>query len=114
MGGLAAATASEADPQIAKKIHTAQVMTVISWCTYPIVYLFPMFGFSAAKAVVSIQVGYCISDIFQMRSRLGHLPDLLRQVWQEGPLAMSMCMRWQAWLDFASFSSRTDTFNFYR
>merc|ERR1712066_545262 len=31
--GLAAATASEADPQIAKKIHTAQVMTVISWCT---------------------------------------------------------------------------------
>jgi len=61
--GLAAATASEADPQIAQKIHTAQVMTVISWCTYPIVYLFPMFGFSAAKAVVSIQVGYCISDI---------------------------------------------------
>jgi len=61
--GLAAATASEADPQIARKIHTAQVMTVISWCTYPIVYLFPMFGFSAAKAVVSIQVGYCISDI---------------------------------------------------
>merc|ERR1712084_112638 len=31
--GLAAATASEADPQIARKIHTAQVMTVISWCT---------------------------------------------------------------------------------
>merc|ERR1712076_88330 len=61
--GLAAATASEADPEIAKKIHTAQVMTVISWCTYPVVYLFPMFGFSAAKAVVSIQVGYCISDI---------------------------------------------------
>jgi len=61
--GLAAATASEADPQIAKKIHAAQVMTVISWCTYPIVYLFPMFGFAAAKAVVSIQVGYCCSDI---------------------------------------------------
>merc|ERR1712066_595739 len=61
--GLAAATASEADPQIARKIHTAQVMTVISWCTYPIVYLFPMVGATAAKAVVSIQVGYCISDI---------------------------------------------------
>jgi len=61
--GLAAATASEADPQIAKKIHAAQVMTVISWCTYPIVYLFPMVGVTAAKAVVSIQVGYCVSDI---------------------------------------------------
>merc|ERR1711924_319805 len=40
--GLAAATASEADPVIASKIGTAQVMTVISWCTYPIVYLFPL------------------------------------------------------------------------
>merc|ERR1712022_22590 len=61
--GLAAATASETDPAIAGKIKTAQVMTVISWCTYPVVYLFPMLGFSAAKAVVSIQVGYCASDI---------------------------------------------------
>merc|ERR1712176_1423945 len=45
--GLAAATACEADPVIASKIGTAQVMTVISWCTYPVVYLFPMLGFSA-------------------------------------------------------------------
>jgi bacteriorhodopsin len=61
--GLAAATASEADPTIAGKIKTAQVMTVISWCTYPIVYLFPMLGISASSAVVSIQLGYCVSDI---------------------------------------------------
>jgi len=61
--GLAAATASEADPEVAGKIRTAQVMTVISWCTYPIVYLFPMLGINAATAVVSIQVGYCVSDI---------------------------------------------------
>ena len=45
------------------KIQTAQVMTVISWCTYPVVYLFPMFGINAATAVVSIQIGYCVSDI---------------------------------------------------
>merc|ERR1712107_978507 len=50
--GLSAATASEADPNAAGKIRTAQVMTVISWCTYPVVYLFPMLGISAAKAVV--------------------------------------------------------------
>merc|ERR1711985_78780 len=61
--GLAASTASEADPEVAGKIRTAQVMTVISWCTYPIVYLFPMLGINAATAVVSIQVGYCVSDI---------------------------------------------------
>merc|ERR1712050_232908 len=61
--GLSAATASEADPAVAGKIKTAQVMTVISWCTYPIVYLFPMLGINAAQAVVSIQLGYCASDI---------------------------------------------------
>jgi bacteriorhodopsin len=61
--GLASATNSEADPVIAGKIKTAQVMTVISWCTYPVVYLFPMFGIEAGAAVVSIQMGYCVSDI---------------------------------------------------
>merc|ERR1711923_27243 len=55
--GLSAATNMEADPVIAGKIKTAQVMTVISWCTYPIVYLFPMLGINAAHAVVSIQMG---------------------------------------------------------
>merc|ERR1719440_960201 len=61
--GLSAATASESDPKIARKIKTAQIMTVISWCTYPVVYLFPMLGIDAAAAVVSIQLGYCVSDI---------------------------------------------------
>jgi len=61
--GLAAATASESDPTIAGKIRVAQVMTVISWCTYPVVYLFPMLGITAAEAVVSVQMGYCVSDI---------------------------------------------------
>merc|ERR1711991_908283 len=61
--GLAAATNSEADPVIQGKIKTAQIMTVISWCTYPVVYLFPMLGINAASAVVSIQIGYCASDI---------------------------------------------------
>jgi bacteriorhodopsin len=61
--GLSAATASEADPLVAKNIKNAQIMTVISWCTYPVVYLFPMLGIEAATAVVSIQLGYCVSDI---------------------------------------------------
>jgi len=61
--GLSDATNSEADPTIRGKIQTAQVMTVISWCTYPIVYLFPMLGINAAHAVMGIQIGYCASDI---------------------------------------------------
>jgi len=61
--GLSAATNSESDPAIKANIQLAQVVTVVSWCTYPIVYLFPMLGISAAQAVVSIQIGYCVSDI---------------------------------------------------
>merc|ERR1711871_1875417 len=61
--GLSAATNSEADPVVKGKIQTAQLMTVVSWCTYPVVYLFPMLGINAAHAVVSIQIGYCASDI---------------------------------------------------
>merc|ERR1711871_615006 len=61
--GLAAATNTETDPVVKGKIQTAQLMTVVSWCTYPVVYLFPMLGINAAHAVVSIQIGYCASDI---------------------------------------------------
>merc|ERR1711967_162295 len=61
--GLAGATDNETDPVIKGKINTAQIMTVISWCTYPVVYLFPMIGINAGKAVVAIQIGYCVSDI---------------------------------------------------
>merc|ERR1711965_56119 len=50
--GLSAATNSETDSVIKGKIRTAQIMTVISWCTYPVVYLFPMWGISAATSVV--------------------------------------------------------------
>ena len=39
--GLAAAIALEADSVIKEQIGLAQGLTVISWCTYPVVYLFP-------------------------------------------------------------------------
>jgi len=61
--GLAAATASEADPRIRDLVFRAQWVTVVSWLTYPVVYIFPMLGFHGAQAVVNIQVGYCVSDV---------------------------------------------------
>merc|ERR1712178_123962 len=61
--GLAEATNREPDPVVKRNIQLAQVMTVISWTTYPVVYLFPMLGITASHAVVGIQVGYCCSDI---------------------------------------------------
>jgi bacteriorhodopsin len=61
--GLADATQLETDPNVKDLIFRAQWVTVVSWLTYPVVYVFPMIGFSGAKAVVAIQVGYCVSDI---------------------------------------------------
>merc|ERR1712100_991877 len=61
--GMASATNSETDPMIKSMIQRSQYWTVVSWLTYPVVYIFPMIGFSGSHAVVAIQVGYCISDI---------------------------------------------------
>merc|ERR1712072_990123 len=42
--GLADATNSEADPRVKNMLKNTQVVTCVSWLTYPIVYLFPMIG----------------------------------------------------------------------
>lgn len=61
--GLSVATESEVDPTVRSLIKLAQKATVVSWLTYPIVYLFPMFGLDGSNAVVLIQIGYSIADI---------------------------------------------------
>merc|ERR1719321_547800 len=61
--GLASATNSEPDPVVKGLLQNVQLTTVISWCTYPIVYLFPMLHIGGAHAVLAIQIGYCVSDI---------------------------------------------------
>ena len=44
MVGLSAATNAEEDAGVKGKIKLAQIMTVISWCTCPVVCLLPMSG----------------------------------------------------------------------
>jgi len=61
--GLNGAIASEGNPAVAAMLKQVCWATVISWCTYPVVYLFPLMGFEGANAVVAIQLGYCVSDI---------------------------------------------------
>jgi bacteriorhodopsin len=61
--GLKGAIASEGNPAVAAMLTQVCWATVISWCTYPVVYLFPMLGFDGPNAVVAIQLGYCVSDI---------------------------------------------------
>jgi bacteriorhodopsin len=61
--GLADATNAEPDQRVKNMLKNAQVVTCVSWCTYPIVYLFPMIGIHGSRAVVAIQIGYCTSDV---------------------------------------------------
>jgi len=61
--GMSASTNAESDPVTKSLIQRAQYWTVVSWLTYPVVYIFPMIGFSGSHSIVAIQVGYCISDI---------------------------------------------------
>jgi len=61
--GLNGAIASESNPAVRDMLNYVCYATVISWCTYPVVYVFPMMGLTGAGSVVAIQLGYCCSDI---------------------------------------------------
>merc|ERR1712193_75191 len=61
--GLKGAIAKETNPEVAAMLNQVCLATVVSWCTYPVVYLLPFFGLSGASAVVGIQLGYCASDV---------------------------------------------------
>merc|ERR1711987_29746 len=61
--GLQGAINAESDPVMKSKVNAACVWTVISWCTYPVVYLLPFLGVSGPQAVVGIQIGYCAADV---------------------------------------------------
>merc|ERR1711979_70663 len=61
--GLKGAIAKETNSEVASMLNQVCLATVISWCTYPVVYLFPFLGISGAQAVVGIQLGYCVSDV---------------------------------------------------
>ncbi len=44
-------------------VSAARWLTVISWCFYPIVFVFPMIGFTGGSATTAIQVGYTVADV---------------------------------------------------
>jgi len=61
--GLRGAIQKEADPEVSGMLNQVCMATVVSWCTYPVVYLFPLMNIHGAHAVVGIQLGYCASDV---------------------------------------------------
>merc|ERR1711913_99957 len=61
--GLKDAISKEENPEVSGMLNQVCLATVVSWCTYPVVYLFPFFNIGGAQAVVAIQCGYCVSDV---------------------------------------------------
>merc|ERR1711937_269240 len=41
----------------------ARWLTIISWCTYPVVYIIKMLGISGVTATAGEQIGYSIADV---------------------------------------------------
>lgn len=44
-------------------VNMARWVTILSWSFYPIVFIFPMIGFSGAAAATAVQVGYSVADV---------------------------------------------------
>jgi len=61
--GLRGAIGKETNPQVAGMLSRVCLATVVSWCTYPVVYLLPFLKLSGGNVVVCIQLGYCASDV---------------------------------------------------
>merc|ERR1712184_181267 len=71
--GLKDAIAKETNPDVASMLNQVCLATVVSWCTYPVVYLFPFLNLSGAQAVVGIQLCYCVGCDLEVWCRLPHL-----------------------------------------
>ena len=60
--GLKASIASQ--PKEARAlVSAARSLTVVSWLFYPLVFVFPMIGFTGGAATTAVQVGYTVADV---------------------------------------------------
>ncbi|MCX5764900.1 MAG: bacteriorhodopsin-like [Gemmatimonadetes bacterium] len=44
-------------------VESARLITVLSWCFYPAVFVLPMIGLTGGSATTAVQIGYTICDI---------------------------------------------------
>ena len=44
-------------------VSSARSLTVVAWLFYPVVFVFPMIGFTGGSATTAVQVGYTIADV---------------------------------------------------
>jgi len=50
-------------PSVASLTGYARWLTIISWLTYPFVYIIKMLGISGVSATAGEQIGYSIADV---------------------------------------------------
>jgi len=62
VGGLDEATSKQPDA-VKGLVVTARYLTVISWLTYPFVYIIKNIGLSGSSATTYEQVGYSLADV---------------------------------------------------
>jgi bacteriorhodopsin len=60
--GLSEATQKQA-PSVASLTGYARWLTIISWLTYPFVYIIKMLGISGVTATAGEQIGYSVADV---------------------------------------------------
>jgi len=60
--GLSAASEKQA-PSVAALTGYARWLTIISWLTYPFVYIIKMLGISGVAATAGEQIGYSVADV---------------------------------------------------
>jgi len=61
--GLSDATSKQASASVSSLISAARYLTVISWLTYPFVYIVKMLGLAGPTATMYEQVGYSVADV---------------------------------------------------
>merc|ERR1719183_248086 len=62
VGGLNEATSKQPD-SVKGLVVTARYLTVISWLTYPFVYIIKNIGLAGTDATAYEQVGYSLADV---------------------------------------------------
>merc|ERR1712118_243641 len=60
--GLSEASSKQA-PSVSSLTAYARWLTIISWLTYPCVYIIKMIGISGVTATAGEQIGYSIADV---------------------------------------------------
>jgi bacteriorhodopsin len=61
--GLNDATRKQPSAAAASLVSSARYLTVVAWCTYPVVYIVKNVGLAGASATMYEQIGYSIADV---------------------------------------------------